>query len=1263
METLYTVSNEDLGRLSPDGAVDLFRELLWAEATATGIGRNLVNVPSAINVADGGVDAEVTDAAPQGGQGLIKQGTTRYQIKTGRFSLSGDGDINAILFRSGTSEVKPRVKSCLDAGGALVVVLFGSDNPDAEDNQAKERFRMALAVVDKAYASANIEIWRQNHLRGFLSRYPSLSLRVTGRDLADFRSHSSWSSQADMLKEFQEGVAQKEQVESIRRTIRNATSAVHLRIVGEAGIGKTKLALEATRADDLAPLVVYCDSAGKFRDSGLMNEVLKEDNTFSAIVVVDECDSDARSYIWNQLKNSTNRISLISLYGEFDQTTGDISYLDASPLEEDQIVGILQGYGVLEDQARRFSELCSNSPRVAHVLGANLRSNPEDLLRPLDTVNIWDRYLQGGDAPESELVRQRTLALRYISLFKRFGFGRPLVPEAQTVSKLIQEADSSVTWFRFQEIVGDLRSRRILQGETTLYVTPKALHVRLWIDWWETYGQSFDYNEFSEQLSPQLLDWFEEMFRYAAGSPAASRVVRDLLGPNGPFKDENFLRTLGGASFFLRLSEGDPKAALDYLKRTVGVWDKKELLTFTEGRMQVVWALQNIAVWRELFRDAALILLAMGEAENEFRFANNASMEFAKLFSVGPGAVASTEAPPEERWPILLDALRSSSSARRQMAISACEAALNTGHWTRFVGPENQGLRRGADLWEPRTYGELWQAYRRVWITLLDTLDELTEEERGRALGVLLGSTRGLARIPDLVDMVLGGLRDLITKPYTDGKEILEHVVRVLHYESENLTDHSKKELEKIRDELTGDDFPSLMKRYVGMDLLEDQFDEEGNHVDNVKPRLEELASECITNADLLLSELEWLVTEEAPNGFRFGYELGKLDGDMILLSLIQEAQESICADGTLYFFGGYLRGVHENDQKGWEDLLDRLAANERTNGWVPELTLRSSALSDRSAARILSLVRAGVTPSAQLRLFVFGAQIRNLSSGAFEEWIRHLLSVPDESGVSTALDLYGMYCGDGASKVAMPKELTLDLLTHDSLFQKGPRGRFSNDEYDWTTVGEWFLEAHPELSLPVARTMLQHLGEDGTIVEGFHSRTHTLLNNIARESPREVWSFVSELLGPPIDEVAYCVRQWLRGEDMFRLGELAMIEVFPADEIWKWVEGDPGTRAWYLATFVTPALFSDGDRTCLARELLIRFGEREDVRSNLRANFSTEGWHGPMSLHLETKKAGLLEYRATETEPNVTRWINEYVEGLDAEIAAARMNEERRRP
>ena len=1261
MDTIFSVRNEHLESFTPDEAVDLFRELLWAEATATGIGINLISVPSAITVADGGIDAEVVEGQPQGGQGLIKTGLTRYQIKTGSFSLSGTADIKDVLFRDGTSMLKPRIKSCLDSDGTLVVVLFGSDNPDTSDDQAKQKFIGILEEVEEKYTHSKIEIWRQNHLRGFLSRFPSLALRTTGRDHMYFQSHFSWASQDDMVREFQEGEAQRTLVESLRSNIRNANSAVHLRLWGEAGIGKTRLALEATRAEDLAPLVVYCDSADKFRDSDLMNELLREDNNFATILVVDECDPDSRSYIWNKFKHFDARIRVVSLYGEYDITTGDISYVQAPSLDKDQVVGILQSYDLPQDQAERWSEICSGSPRVAHVIGSNLVSNPQDLLRPLDTVNIWARYIEGGDPPNSDSVLNRQLVLRYIALFKRFGYGRPLITEAQAIARLVMKADPSITWTRFQEIIEDLRTKRILQGETTLYVTPRALHLWLWLDWWRYYGNFFDYKDFSEDLPPQLITWFGEMFQYAAGSPAASKVVEELLGPEGPFADEDFLQTRAGADFFLNLSLADPKSALAYLQRTVGSWNRQKLFEFSSGRTQVIWALRNIAVWRDLFPGAALLLLALAETENDFLISNNSSGEFKGLFAVGPGPVASTEAPPRDRWPILRDALRSPSRERRRLGIGACDSALESQHWTRFVGPENQGLRPGADLWRPETYGELWQAYRDVWMVLFASLDELDDDDRDLAVEVLLNRARGLATIDELSDMVLSSMRGLIADSRMDNKKILSEVVQILHYEGSELPVETKNQWELIRDELTGNDFSSLVKRYVGMDLLEDHFDEQGNQVDQVQPKLEQLARQTVDDPSLLGAQLDWIVTKEAPNGFPFGYELGMCDTNQILLPRLLQAQMRTAEEGTLYFLGGYLRAYKELDEDGWENLLDDLATGEETFSWVPELTLRSGRFSEKGARRILDLIDAGAIPVTQIRMFVFGGLVRDVSEEVFGNWMKQLLASSDASAFTTALQVFMTYYKDRTPHEPLPTGLTLDLLTREDLFESGPPGRFRNLSHTWAAIGKDFLRDHPKESLVIAEKMLLHWGQSGTIVERSCSEARMVIDDITRQFPSDVWSMVSKLVEQPTRTTSFHLRHWLRGDNMFRAGKSSMINVFPADRIWDWVDDNPFARAPLLAEFVPPALPEEGSDTCLAKELLIRYGDRKDVRIRLQINFDTEGWMGSQSAHFTRKKDKLLAVRDSESNPNVILWIDEYTESLNLGMERAVLEEERR--
>src|SRR6266516_2714018 len=121
--TIFTVEPRDLANLGSDLAVDIFRELLWAEATALGIGKHLINVPGAITVSDAGIDAEVRDIPSVRGQGIIKPGLTSYQIKTGEYSLRKKENIKKILFtpKSKGVELEPRVKACLNRDGTLVV--------------------------------------------------------------------------------------------------------------------------------------------------------------------------------------------------------------------------------------------------------------------------------------------------------------------------------------------------------------------------------------------------------------------------------------------------------------------------------------------------------------------------------------------------------------------------------------------------------------------------------------------------------------------------------------------------------------------------------------------------------------------------------------------------------------------------------------------------------------------------------------------------------------------------------------------------------------------------------------------------------------------------------------------------------------------------------------------------------------------------------------------------------------------------------------
>ena len=51
---------------------------------------------------------------------------------------------------------------------------------------------------------------------------------------------------------------------------------------------------------------------------------------------------------------------------------------------------------------------------------------------------------------------------------------RAVAKDTQAIAEKIRAANSSITSHEFENIIYELRGRRILQGESTLYITPQG---------------------------------------------------------------------------------------------------------------------------------------------------------------------------------------------------------------------------------------------------------------------------------------------------------------------------------------------------------------------------------------------------------------------------------------------------------------------------------------------------------------------------------------------------------------------------------------------------------------------------------------------------------------------------------------------------------------------------------------------------------------------------------------------------------------------
>jgi hypothetical protein len=1263
------VTPDDLRRLDATHAVDLFRKLLLAEAHTMGITTSEVEVPLNIYVSDGGIDAEVQGAASRSGQGLIVvPGPNFYQVKTGDFAIQRVSKIKEILFdtrvddedgnRTPREVLKQRVKHCLDLGGVLHVVLFGWDLPNNRDPEIVTKFREQLSDNGYTYPEARIEICRASKIIGYLARFPSLQMEAKQLRGGTLRTWVAWAADEDMGYAFHADDARDKVINGISGALRNGgLDATHIRILGDAGVGKTRLALEASRAEDIAPLTLYASGPEALETSDLFADILKTDNQAEAVLVVDECDGDSSRRLWNQLKGKGRRIKLVTVDNTPEDVGCEVRLVDLSDLARDQIKAILEDYGIPPDERERWAALCGGSPRVAHVIGINLRDFPDDdnLLREPSTMVVWKRFVAGADDPDGPVVRRREMVLRYLALFEYVGYKCEFRPEAAWVAAQVQQHDTNVTETAFHEVVSTLRRHKVLQGSSTLHINPKALHLKLWADWWEHYGAAFDFETFANGIPRSLLEGFYRQFKFAAVSEAARGIVRRLLGPGGYFEHDERLETELGGKFFLALAEADPASALDCLERTVGRWDRQRLEGATGSRRSFVWALEKIAIWKDLFRGAAQLLLALGEAENE-TWSNNASGAFASLFSLGVGPVAPTQASPAERFPVLEAALASPSPERRQLGLRGLDAALEL-NGVRHLGPEQQGLRPVPQLWSPESQQDLIDAHLKAWAMLDEALQRFEGEEEARALEIALRQGRSMVFHPLLNEPALSTVERLADDPDRATWASLVSFADGLRFHQDHLTPSAARRLEALRARLEGESFGSRLRRWVAVRSFDDEIELLGQETGRMRRALARLAGETLEDQSRLEPDLDWLNSVEAANGMQFGLELGRLDTDFALWTTLRAALVARRDAGNPFFLAGYLKALRERDAERWASELDAIIDDPTLRRYAIELAWRTG-MTDGHLRHLVESAKRGEIAAEQFGLLTYSSELKQTAGDAFLPLANYLLELGG-TYVFLVLRLWHAYFVHQSPDTAraMPKETALSLLT-TALATKLDADQPMHD-FRWNAVARTFVKQHEDTAVALGKAMLLHFGQDGTILGLYCAQSLETLNKIAREHPVEIWRAASAAL---LERGTRCFRiaRWLRGE-FGGVGSSApsMITFVPPDLLWAWADEDLEGRAWYLATLVPPSLGQDGEFS-LARELLVRYGDRDDVRRNLSSNFLTEGWMGEMSEHYSVKRLGFLQVLARETNSNVRCWVRDFVAHLKQSIDWSKAREER---
>jgi hypothetical protein len=369
-------------------------------------------------------------------------------------------------------------------------------------------------------------------------------------------------------------------------------------------------------------------AADEFRGSKLIRAI-RFNPDLNAVVVVDECSIDDHERFRDDLQNCGSRIALITISNQITRhlappTRGYV----LKKLPTDHTIQLLADLTmnlprVAMEKIARFAD---GYPGFVILFARNFKydiSAPEEVFKIPDSTLV-DKLIAGKTIDlSSSWLRKTKNVLMGLSLFEKVGYRQsrktPELGDLSRESKWVAEL-VKVDWQDFQQIIVQQEKQDIIQGNYFISVSPFPLKVFLATEWWDIHGDQVDLDSLVERMPAQyradMFSRFVDHIPYITSVHAGREFVSELIRRDW-FKDGALIDTSLGSYFFLKLTEADPRSTLAYLKRTIGTWDHTRLQEFGVGRRNIVYALQMIAMWRHYFQDAARLLFALAEAENE----------------------------------------------------------------------------------------------------------------------------------------------------------------------------------------------------------------------------------------------------------------------------------------------------------------------------------------------------------------------------------------------------------------------------------------------------------------------------------------------------------------------------------------------------------------------------------------------------------------------------------------------------------------------
>jgi hypothetical protein len=320
MNNLLDVPIASVTALTSERAVALVRVILRSECGYAKLSPAVLTISSRLTTADGGIDAEVD--VPRGSSiptdGIFQSGLTGFQIKSGTtFKPWTPRAIRSELLES-EGGLCSEVERLIRRRGRYTLICTGHDLTPEQRNDSRHQIAVVLTELGFEPYEDFVEVLGASQVAEFAERYPGAASLLAVDPIQEAWVLEEWQRDAHMANALEAAPEQEEMITQIRAGLQGEIK--HIRVLGEPGLGKTRIMLEAVKDENIAPYVLYIQHGSRFGQTRLFRQLLKAGYDKPLVLVIDELPECELADIWRHLKPRCGSLKIVSLDHGRDET-------------------------------------------------------------------------------------------------------------------------------------------------------------------------------------------------------------------------------------------------------------------------------------------------------------------------------------------------------------------------------------------------------------------------------------------------------------------------------------------------------------------------------------------------------------------------------------------------------------------------------------------------------------------------------------------------------------------------------------------------------------------------------------------------------------------------------------------------------------------------------------------------------------------------------------------------------------------------------